>query len=367
MIANNPDEAAWDAAILRHDEALERLGRDAQAAEAIARAACSDLEATIGADHPDTLNVRATVGLAILLQGRFAEALAALAPVVDALEAWQHEPVVMPMRVRARVLLGDALRQGGQYERAAAHLRDAARDADAHLPEDDELIGHVWNALGIALRFAGDYDAAAAAYGRFGQWLDVHQPGDHPDRATLHHNLSGLAHARGDYATSLVEAGLARALRERILAGAADGPLGQDIAAEGTALEGLGRIDEALERYDRALAIYRATLPPDHPEVAYLLHNRGDALVSAKRHDEAIACYQEALALKQQLFGPVHAEVAATRGNLAVALAEAGRPEEADKAAHEAREIARAALPETHPWRANLESLAVALGSPPRA
>ena len=56
------------------------------------------------------------------------------------------------------------------------------------------------------------------------------------------------------------------------------------------ALAGLGRIDEAITHYQRALAIN-----PDYPE-AHI--NLGIALAGRGRIDEAMAHYQKALAIK---------------------------------------------------------------------
>ncbi len=75
----------------------------------------------------------------------------------------------------------------------------------------------------------------------------------------------------------------------------------------------LGRAEEALASYDRALAV-----KPDNPEA---LNNRGDALKNLGRLEEAVASYDEAVTLK-----PDYADAHYKRGN---ALMKLGRAQKA--------------------------------------
>ena len=79
------------------------------------------------------------------------------------------------------------------------------------------------------------------------------------------------------------------------------------------ALQGEGRLDEAIDHYQRAIAL--------QPEYAPAYNNLGAALHAKGRHDEAIATYQQALRLRPD-FPLAHY-------NLANALNDAGRPREA--------------------------------------
>jgi tetratricopeptide (TPR) repeat protein len=69
----------------------------------------------------------------------------------------------------------------------------------------------------------------------------------------------------------------------------------------GNALRGLGRLSEAVASYDRALAL--------RPAFAEALNNRGNALQSLDRLQEALASYDRALALR-----PDHADTLNSRG-----------------------------------------------------
>jgi tetratricopeptide (TPR) repeat protein len=81
----------------------------------------------------------------------------------------------------------------------------------------------------------------------------------------------------------------------------------------GLSLQALGRLEKALESYDRALAI--------HPEYAEALFNRGVTLQKLRRLDLAVRSYDRAVAVR-----PDYAEAFCNRG---VALQELGRLAEA--------------------------------------
>jgi tetratricopeptide (TPR) repeat protein len=81
----------------------------------------------------------------------------------------------------------------------------------------------------------------------------------------------------------------------------------------GNAQREVGRLEEALISYDKAL-----TIKPDYADVAC---NRGMALQDLKRPEDALASYDRALAIN-----PNHAEAACNRG---LALQDLKRPEEA--------------------------------------
>ncbi|MFI3219494.1 MAG: tetratricopeptide repeat protein, partial [Methylococcales bacterium] len=75
----------------------------------------------------------------------------------------------------------------------------------------------------------------------------------------------------------------------------------------GNELEDLGRFDDALASYDRALSI--------NPDYARAHSNRGNVLQSLKRFDDAITSYNRALVIK-----PDYAEAFCNRGNALQAL-----------------------------------------------
>jgi protein O-GlcNAc transferase len=83
--------------------------------------------------------------------------------------------------------------------------------------------------------------------------------------------------------------------------------------SRGNALHAMGRHQEALESYDKALAI--------RPDFAEALYNRGVACAAMLRHEEALESYDKALAIR-----PGFAQALCDRGN---ALHAMGRHQEA--------------------------------------
>jgi tetratricopeptide (TPR) repeat protein len=105
----------------------------------------------------------------------------------------------------------------------------------------------------------------------------------------------------------------------------------------GVALGRVGRHDESLASYDRAIA-----LMPDFVEAQC---NRGSALHALKRHEEALTCYDQALALQ-----PGYAAAHSNRGNT---LKELGRLDEALASYNRALTL-QPELPEAHCNRGNV-------------
>jgi tetratricopeptide (TPR) repeat protein len=78
----------------------------------------------------------------------------------------------------------------------------------------------------------------------------------------------------------------------------------------GSNLVTLGRTREARGYLERALAIQRSTLRPDHPEIARTLSTIGDAQLILGKLREASASFAAALAIRRQELGPDHEETA---------------------------------------------------------
>jgi len=118
--------------------------------------------------------------------------------------------------------------------------------------------------------------------------------------------------------------------------------------ARASALNRLGRTEEALEQHRLAIDGMRAALGERHPKVAPLLNNHASALRHADRLDEARAVYAEALELKRETLGADHPSVAVTLVNLGSLEQRLGRYERAAALFREARELRRRTLGESH-------------------
>jgi tetratricopeptide (TPR) repeat protein len=177
----------------------------------------------------------------------------------------------------------------------------------------------------------------------------------------LVHNLAGLANARGRF----VEA--ERHAREGVArwraCGERDFGLAVDLCGLGDSLAGQGKLVDAERAYREALEIFLASQRPEHPEVAYCLHNLADVLADQRRFTEAEKAYRESIRRKRASLGEEHFEVAASMNNLAALLFQARRVSEARVLAKRATKMVRATLPAQHPVRVGCEQMSSSIGA----
>ena len=90
-----------------------------------------------------------------------------------------------------------------------------------------------------------------------------------------------------------------------------------------------GRLDEAIDLYERTLADSERVLRADHPNTLVSRGGLAGAYESAGRLDEAIPLYEQNLTEALRVLGPDHPDTLASRGNLANAHRSAGRLKQA--------------------------------------
>jgi predicted O-linked N-acetylglucosamine transferase (SPINDLY family) len=197
-------------------------------------------------------------------------------------------PQLLLAQTRLREAL--ALHQDGQLEQARplyeAVLKIQPKNADAlHL-------------LGVLSAQTGDHRRAADLIGRA---IAVNS-----SNPAFHFNLGSALQQLGRFDEALTAYNNGLALRP---------DAAEAFNNRGNVFQALRRFDEALASYDRAIAL-RADNPQAH-------NNRGNALQALERHEEAIASYNRAVALK-----PDYALAFLSRGD---ALQNLQRHEEANE------------------------------------
>ena len=91
----------------------------------------------------------------------------------------------------------------------------------------------------------------------------------------------------------------------------------------------MGRHEQALPLYQRALAIREKALGPDHPSTATSLNNLAGLYRAMGRHEQALPLFQRALAIMEKALGPDHPSTATGLNNLAGLYEAMGRYEQA--------------------------------------
>jgi tetratricopeptide (TPR) repeat protein len=281
-----------------------------------------------GATEPARRRVERAHTLLQQMDGNAAELLAVLGTLaglagavadLDAAARWQRE-TVQTARTRlpagaardawlaeALTGLGNTLRLAARHEEAAAML--AAADDTAGRPGVPSVHrAGCANARGILAKDTGDLAAAADHYARAQHLLEAEYGPDAPELAALHHNLAGLAHARGDYVEAEAPARRAVALRQSTCPPDPDG-LASDRAVLGAVLVGQNRLDEATALFSEALAHWQTRYGPDHYEVAADLHHLAMIDTAQGRPATAQERLQTALSIKRHVLGEEHPEV----------------------------------------------------------
>jgi tetratricopeptide (TPR) repeat protein len=279
-------------------------------------------------------------------------ALEELARLDEAEDVYRTLPDDDPL---ARIGRGGVLRTRGDYAGAEAELLEALRRAEAQCGEWSIEAATALNALGMTYKYWGRFDDGRQVYERALAILARSFGDDHPDRATLHHNLGGLEHARREFEAAEPHARLSVEIR-RGSRGADHVTTAEDEAAWAPILHALGRDEEAEALLRHALPILERELGAGHPEVAGAWNNLGSTL---QDDDAAVDAYRRALAAKEEALGADHPSVAITLNNLAVKERRRGRLEEAEELYRRALGILERRVDADHPnlllTRRNLE------------
>jgi eukaryotic-like serine/threonine-protein kinase len=277
-----------------------------------------------------------------------------------------------PQRLRARVLRTVVYRSRGKNRETRAEfdvLLPVLRRAAADVPQD--LARALRNSANLALH-EGRYAAAVAEAGE-AYALSAARFGERHEEAATSAVVLALARLHGDdetqallaaeraYELTLAARGgnakhpgviEARALRGRALAAAgrldeavewleravadAAGVFGEDGMGVGFYSEALaeaqldrGRVAEALRHSERALAIVTAHARPDSYAAAVALRVRGEVLLAARQAEAALPLLAQARAAFEGALGPSHDVTQSARLLRALALAHAGDEAEA--------------------------------------
>jgi eukaryotic-like serine/threonine-protein kinase len=116
----------------------------------------------------------------------------------------------------------------------------------------------------------------------------------------------------------------------------------------GRTYQRMGIDDKALPLLERALAIGRHTLGPDHVRLAQSLNDLGVLHREHGRYTQAEDLLRESLAMRRRVLGPQNNDVAITLVELARSLNERGRTDEAEPLLREALAIRKAIYGDEH-------------------
>jgi tetratricopeptide (TPR) repeat protein len=258
--------------------------------------------------------------------------------------------------VQLSIALADAQRRQAQLGAAEGTLR-AAEVVAGEVEMPPELRSDLHNGMGVVNKDAGRYEAAAAHYAAA---LSLCPDDDVNRRATLQHNVAGLAHVQRQFKRAEQPAREALRLRES-LPDPSPTAVAADATVLGAVLAGAGRHTEAAALFRRAHQFWLGRFGPDHYEVAVNLHNLASSHQAQGHPAQALAEFSEALRIKTLVLGAEHPEVAALANNLGALHAEQHRTDEARQHYTSAVAVLTRTLGPDHPFTrqcaANLDRL----------
>lgn len=244
------------------------------------------------------------------------------------------------------VNLGSTAEASGEYGRAAAFYRDAARIAETFQPGDPRR-PFTFNGLGMMYDALGQFADAELAYQRTLAVLTEFQPPPVLDRAMVLTNLSTLYLETGQ--TARAEKLLDEATA--ISAGAPD-PDERRLAIVQNSLAELlistGRQEEAERLLTACLAVLEPR-PDAQTEVGIARNNLGVVRLYQGRFADSVRLLEQSLAALQAGRHPEHPIVLKTLNNLAAARQRNGQSVEAGRDWRHAVDLAAKLLGTEHP------------------
>ncbi len=239
-----------------------------------------------GPEHPDTLNNRNQVAIALAKDGSFAEAekefRTVLAVRLRTLGPEHRDTLV------SRSQVANTLTDQGRAAEAEREHRDvlAIRLRVLGAEHHDTLVGR-----GDLIRSLGRQQKHAEAETEIRTLLEAQQRvlgSEHPDTINTQYNLADSLRAQHKY-------------------------------------------PEAERVFRAILAICEHTLGPDHPGTLAMRNDVAGALADQHRHADAEKELRTVLTSRERTLGPEHPDTLFARGNIARALADQGKDAEAEK------------------------------------
>ena len=367
---------------------LHRRGSYADA-EPLLTQAISSAEQTVGADHADVAEARASLARLYRDAGRYAEAEPLLRA---ALASTRHSRGAEHPKIATRLNeLALLLYNTGRHAEAEPLYREAIAVGKPSLGRDHSTVAIALGSLARLYRAAGRHSEAeplfkeAIAAGRKALAREHpvvsaalarqsaprrkpsakrdgstdHEPAgvgggreanyEHPDVAIQLNNLAYLYRSIGRYADAEPLLKEALAISERAL--------GKEHPDTAISLSGLARLYRAMGRYrdaepllKQAIAISEKLVGREHPTVAIWLYNLARLYQDAGRYPDAEEVLTEVIRISRKTLGEANQGTGRAQWALANIFMATGRHEEALKEGGAARAIHERVLGPNHQW-----------------
>ncbi|MDY7229507.1 serine/threonine-protein kinase [Hyalangium rubrum] len=313
---------------------------------------CADAQALTAAVPPpedpqlraqvDSLQARVDRIEALLEAGKFKEGQALDEELLGQIAPLGYAPL------HARTLhLSSRLREGsGDYKGAEERMRQAI--AEAGRGKDLALVA---KSSSILLRLVGYRQPRHQEALMMEPVVEatVAVVDDDVTRAGFLLNLGSVFQGMGRYEQAREKFEQALALLEKSL-GSEHLSLAEAHNNLGNAFKFLGRDLDAKQHHERTLALREKLLGAEHPAVALSINNLGNVFIGMGQFEEAGVQYERALALLEKTLGPDHPDALILRSNLGNVLVFQGRFEDGLNRHERALALREKVLGPEHPY-----------------
>lgn len=231
-----------------------------------------------------------------------------------------------PVQAEVLYLLGDLLRQTGQYEKAQETLHHAALVAGecSNLKLATKamvllvwVVGYMQARYETGLEIARNAEVMLAAAG-----------GDDNFRAALYNNKGTVYWTMAEYDKAIEYFRKTQAIMEKVQ-GYKHPIVAQMLNNIGFVFSTLGQYDKAITNFRKSLAVLEEALGPDHPDVALTLTNLGRVLAKRGEHTSALKYLRQSLVIWEKSLGSGHPLVVWPLSCIGGVFVDQGKPKQA--------------------------------------
>ncbi len=299
---------------------------DLQRARDMLQSVLPELEAKLGADHPEIVRIRYFLGLSTGALGDFAES--------SALHQTNYDFQSARFGPRSAEAAAELYQIAHMQDRQAEYV-----EAEAAFLEIIDILRGVGDdgREGLANALSG-YGAMLGRLGRHAEDAVVQNEAleiqrelhgeQHPDYVAVLNNL-GNTYWRLEEFDKGEELMLKNIELTRQIYGEDEIPHARAFINYAAMITQRDRVEEAIELMKKGLPIYREKYGADHPRYAYTLENLADSYNNLGDYERAEEHFNAAMDILSEKFGADHLEVAITRSRLGNMLIRIDRHAEA--------------------------------------